>query len=312
MLQKENYLPILAGVITSLIFGFSFLFTKRALDYLDTFHLLALRFTFAALLLMVLKALGVIKIDFKGKRLGLLILLGVCQPIVYFICETIGLELTTSSEAGMMIALIPVLVTILGAIFLQEVPDKKQLLFIIISVIGVIFIVVMKGNREVDGNLLGIFTLLGAVFSAAFYNIISRKSSLQFKPIEITYLMMIMGAGVFNSIFIFNHFRERTIANYLTPLTYGDVLFAIFYLGVLSSVLAFFLVNFTLSKLEASRSAVFANLTTIISVIAGVFFRDEPFYWFHLVGGMMILVGVWGTNYYGERRVIIEESNLDH
>jgi len=311
MLDKEDYLPILAGVATSLIFGFSFLFTKKALDYLDIFHLLALRFAFATLLLTILKVLGIIKIDFKGKRLGLLILLGICQPVVYFICETIGLELTTSSEAGMMIALIPVLVTILGAIFLQEFPDKKQLFFIIISVIGVIFIIVMKDNTEANSNLLGIFILLGAVFSAAFYNIISRKSSLQFKPIEITYLMMLMGAGVFNSISIFNHFRKGTITNYLVPLTNLDVLFAIFYLGVLSSVLAFFLVNFTLSKLEASRSAVFANLTTIISVIAGVFFRAEPFYWFHLVGGLMIMMGVWGTNYYG-RVKIMEESNLDY
>ncbi|WP_018250022.1 DMT family transporter [Orenia marismortui] len=310
--EKNSYLPILAGLGTSFIFGFSFLFTKQALDSLDVFHLLALRFSFAAVLLTILKLLRIIKIDFKGKRWGLLILLGFCQPVAYFICETLGLELTTSSEAGMMIALIPVVVTILASIFLKEIPNRNQLLFVIISVAGVIFIVTMKGNTEVNGNLLGIFLLLGAVFSASFFNIISRKSSLQFKPVEITYIMMMMGAIIFNVISLFSHIRDNNINNYFAPLANLNILFAIFYLGIVSSVIAFFLVNFTLAKMEASRSAVFANLTTVISVIAGVLLRNEPFYWFHLLGGMMILLGVWGTNYYGQNNKAFEENQIDY
>ena len=42
------------------------------------------------------------------------------EPVIYFICETIGIGMTSSSEAGMIIALAPVFTTVLGAIYLKK------------------------------------------------------------------------------------------------------------------------------------------------------------------------------------------------
>ncbi|SJZ62706.1 DMT family transporter [Selenihalanaerobacter shriftii] len=295
----DELLPILAGLFVATIFGFSFLFTKEGLEVLAPFHLLGFRFAIAAIILTVLKILGIIKVNFRGKKLGVLLLLTTFQPVAYFIFETLGVQITSSSEAGMMIALIPIFVTILAAVFLKEIPSKQQVIFITISVVGVLFIIVMKGNLDVKGQLKGLFILLGAVISGGIFNILSRKLSLKFKPVEITYIMMVIGAVVFNGISIIQHIGAGMLKQYFQPLENLNALIAIIYLGVLSSVLAFFLLNFMLSKIEASRSAVFTNLTTVISIIAGVVFRDEPFYWFHIIGGGLILLGVWGTNYYG-------------
>ncbi|GAB6098966.1 DMT family transporter [Halanaerocella petrolearia] len=294
-----KYLPILCGLLVSVIFGFSFIFTKEALSVISTFHLLGFRFAIATLLLTILNIMGIIKLDFKEKNIRLLFLLSFFQPVIYFICETVGIRLTTSSEAGMMIALIPVSVTILAAIFLNERPALKQIGFIISSVVGVLFIIVMKGSLKFSGQLGGILFLLGAVLSAGFYNILSRKSSLEFKPVEITYVMMWIGALFFNGVAIIQHLNQGQLAQYFAPLRNSKVLMAIIYLGILSSVAAFFMVNFMLSKLEPYQSAVFTNFTTVVSIVAGVVFRGEPFYWFHLVGALLILIGVWGTNYYG-------------
>lgn len=74
----------------------------------------------------------------------------------------------------------------------------------------------------------------------------------------------------------------------------------------MASVVAFFMVNYTLAKLEASQSAVFANISTIISIIAGVVFLKENIYWFHFIGGFMIITGVWGTNYFGNKETKTE------
>lgn len=214
------------------------------------------------------------------------------QPILYFICETFGVSQTTPSEAGLMIALIPVIVTIMAILFLGERPQRIQLYFILLSVIRVIFIIIMKGNFTLRGNLTGYIFLGGAVFTAGIYNIISRKISLNFKPVEITF-------GLF-SIISFFRFKGDFIT-YIMPLQNNKVLLTILYLGILSSDVAFFMVNYTLSRIEASRSTVFANLTTIISIFAGIIFRNEPFYWFQILGGLMIFIGVWGTNFYGNR-----------
>ncbi|AOY78110.1 DMT family transporter [Clostridium formicaceticum] len=304
--QENRYLPIIAGIFVAIIFGFSFLFTKEALDTLNPFHLLGFRFAFATITLLLLQIMQVIKINLIGKRVQILLFLALFQPILYFVCETLGVGMTSASEAGMMIALIPIVVTVLAAIFLEEKPTKMQLIFICLSVIGVIFIVVMTGNLRVGSSFAGMFILLGAVLAAGIFNVLSRKSSLHFKPVEITYVMMWVGVIVFNSIAILQHIRQGNLISYLEPLKNAKILLSIIYLGGLSSVGAFFMLNFMLSKVEASKAAVFTNLITVISIIAGVVFRGEPFYWFHGVGAFMILLGVWGTNYFEKQKIPYE------
>jgi drug/metabolite transporter (DMT)-like permease len=300
MIEKERYLPYLAGTGMALIFGFSYLFTKEALSDVGPFHLLGFRFGIAALALSILRIFKVIKVEYKGKELYKLMAIALAQPVIYFIFEVLGIKLTNSSESGMMIALIPVVVTVLAAIFLKEYPNKIQVLFVTLSVAGTVFIIIMKSN-ELGSNMIGIIVLLIAVLCASVFNILSRKYSTDFKPIEITYAMMWIGAITFNTIAIIQHLVKGEISNYFIPLLNPKVVSAVFYLGILSSVVALFLVNYTLSKIEASRSAVFANLSSVTSIVAGVLIRHEPFYWYQIVGAIMILSGVWGTNYFGSK-----------
>ncbi|SET16201.1 Permease of the drug/metabolite transporter (DMT) superfamily [Natronincola peptidivorans] len=298
MEHENRYLPILAGIAVAIIFGFSFLFTKEALDIFAPFHLLSFRFAFAVILLVALQILGIIKINFAGKRLHVLLFLSLFQPVLYFVCETLGVNMTSASEAGMMIAVIPIVTTILAAIFLQERPTKMQTFFVLFSVLGVIFIIFMTGNIDLGESFAGMFVLLGAVFAAAAFNILSRKSSLYFNPVEITYVMMWIGFLTFTSIAVAQHIYQGNLVDYFVPLRNTKAIISVVYLGGLSSVTAFFMMNYMLSKIEATKSSVLANLVTIISIIAGVIFRNEPFYWFHGVGALMILLGVWGTNYF--------------
>jgi drug/metabolite transporter (DMT)-like permease len=274
------------------------MYTKEALELIGPFQLMGYRFLVAALLVNILWLLGVFKISVKLKKVKYLFIIALAQPILYFVFETTGMNYTTSSEAGLLISLIPVVVTILAIFFLNEIPGKKQTIYIVLSVAGVIFITIMKSSTEISGNFLGMALIGGAVIMAGIYNIMSRKMSVDFKPEVITYFMMTIAAVVFNIILLST--KTTTLSNYIDPLTNMKVLIPEIYLGILSSVLAFFFVNYTLSKLPASQSAVFANLTTVVSILAGVFIRNEPFYWFQIVGAVLIIIGVWGTNYYGK------------
>jgi drug/metabolite transporter (DMT)-like permease len=298
MKKYQAYMPYFAGLIMALIFGLSFMFTKQALETLPTTLLLAYRFTLAAILLTGFWLIGLIKLDLKNKPVKQLLLLSFFQPIAYFIFETTGVKLTSSSEAGIMIALIPVVVTIFAAVFLKEKPSKVQFLFILASVLGVVFIVMMSGSTGSSGHFAGILSLFGAVLAAGVYNIMSRKLSTSFTPVEITFVMMWTGAIVFNTFSIAAGIANGNLGIYFTSLNTISTLIPILYLGTLSSVCAFFMVNYMLSKLPASNSAVFSNLTTVISIIAGVFIRHEAFHWYQLAGGIMIILGVWGTNRY--------------
>ncbi|RQD69763.1 MAG: DMT family transporter [Tindallia sp. MSAO_Bac2] len=298
MSNKQSVLPYLAGVCFSVLFGLSFIFSKEGLEVLDPFHLLTFRFAAAVFLLNVLRYFKLIRVELKNKRMKTLLSLSLFQPVIYFICEMIGLNKTTASEAGMMIALIPVASVILAVLVLKERPTRIQLFFVICSVFGVFFIMAMAGSVDVGDNFQGMVILLGAVFAASTYNILARKSSLHFSSIEITYVMMTVGLIVFSSISIFQHLIYGNITMFFQPLFQPQAIISILYLGFLSSVIGFFMMNYMLSKVEATKASVFSNLITVVSISAGVIILNDPFYWYHIIGGILIIVGVWGTNYF--------------
>jgi drug/metabolite transporter (DMT)-like permease len=302
----KKYLPYLSGTLMATIFGFSFLFSKNAIESIGVFELLFARFLVAALLMTILIIFRIIEVDYKGKNLKPILIVAVWQPVIYFMAENSGLKYTTSSVAGVMIACIPVVVAILGVYILNEKPNKMQVISIIISISGVLTLLLLGGNLNTSGQLKGILFLLCAVLSAAMYNIFSRKASKLFTPIEITYVMMCVGTIVFGIIFMGDKLMNSNFKNVMN--ISFNALVAIGYLGVLSSVGAFILANYTLSKLPAAQTSVFANLTTVVSVLAGVIFRNEGFGFYQFIGAFMIILGVFGTNYFASRRTELAEE----
>lgn len=287
-------LPYLASATAAVIFGFSFLFTKAALDSLDMFQLLGSRFLVGAVFMLILKALKLIKVEITAGKVKGLLLVALLQPILYFIFETIGVDLTSASESGIIIALIPVAVAMFAAGILKERLTFWQWMSILASVGGVVLITLPR-FQEGSGQLAGILALLGAVLAGALYQVFSNKASQTSSPVEVTFMMMWVGAVFFNALGILQSASTSNLPGYFSAFTSKDTLFAIFYLGILSSVVAFFCMNYALSHLTPSKSAVFINLTPVVSVLAGVLFRGESFAPVQILGAVVVLLGVWGV-----------------
>lgn len=292
--MKKYYIHIV-GVSFAVIFGFTFMFSKVALDYVRPVGLIAYRFIIAFITLEILRLFKIIRIRFDRKHFIPLMRVALMQPVLYFLFETYGVSLTASSEAGMMIALIPIFVTILGSLIIHEKPKKIQVFFIILSVSGVLFIQFMKLNTGLTIEITGLLLLLGAVISAALFNIASRSASTSVKPHELTYFMMMVGAIVFNIIYLIQLGIAGETSRYITNLMHIELLIPILYLGVVASIGGFFLVNFALSKVPAHVSSIYANLSTIVAIIAGAIFLKESLYVYHFIGSLMIISGVYGT-----------------
>lgn len=291
-MNKRAYV---AGILFSAIFGFTFMFSKIAMSFVSPIGLIAYRFLIAALAFELIKRLNIIKIRIRKSDLKYLIPVVVSQPILYFLFETYGLSLTSSGEAGMMIALIPVFVTLMSAVILKEKPKPLQIVFILLSVSGVIYIQLNKAGDGLTFALLGTLLLLLAVMSAALFNIVSRRASVTVKPATITYVMMITGAVTFNLIYLGQLLAEKRLADYVTNLMHIELLGPILYLGLIASIGGFFLVNFSLSRLPAHVSSIYSNLATIVAIIAGWALLNEPLESYHIIGSAMIILGVYGT-----------------
>lgn len=290
-----NKWPHLAGIGFSIVFGFSFMFTKKLYPYISPMAVIAYRFLIAFAVFELLRRFKIVHIDLKKRKLIPILIVALLQPGLYFIFEVYGVDLTSSAEAGLMIALIPIFVTIFGAFILKEKPLRIQILFILMSFIGVLVIQIFKPSSSEESSILGFALLLMAVISAALFNIASRSASKSFKPQETTYFMMMFGAVSFNIIYVIQLTIDKDIKHYFTYLGNIKVILPLLYLGVVASILGFFLVNYALSKLQAHVSSIYANISTIVAVIAGYLFLDEAIGIFHIVGGALIITGVYGT-----------------
>ena len=285
----------IAGILFASIFGFSFMFSKIALDFVSPIGLIAYRFLIAFIAFEILRLTKVVKIRFQKSSFKYLFMVALFQPVLYFLFETFGLQLTTSGEAGMMIALIPIFVTLLSAVILKEKPNGIQFIFILLSVSGVLFIQIFKSSDGLNVNLLGFFLLLGAVLAAALFNIASRTASKALNPFELTYFMMLFGAVTFNIMYLIKLISESRVSDYITNLYHIELLLPILYLGIIASIGGFFLVNFALSKAPAHITSIYSNLSTIVAVIAGAILLQEKLYFYHYIGSLMIVIGVYGT-----------------
>lgn len=284
----------LAALSANIIFGFSFLFSKVALDYAHPLIILAVRFTVAFAVLNLLWLFRVVKLELKGKPKGRIMLMALAQPLLYFVLELYGIGSTSSAISGVIISLVPVAVIILSSIFLKEKPTLSQVLFSALS-LGSITAISILSNDGAQSKLIGIFLLLGAVICAAVFNILSRSESARYSPFERTYIMFLIGAIGFNIIAVLvlggGYFTELVRAS-------ASVEFwgSIGYLSIVSSIAAFMLYNYSTSVISTVRSASFSNIITVVSVLAGILILKEVLSVPQLICCLLIIVGVLGVN----------------
>ena len=280
-----------AAFFACFVFGLSFIFSKMALNIVTPAILLTFRFGLAFILLNLLLLTGKVRFSLKGKSIGWLILLGLLQPVLYFFCENYGIQMTTATFSAAMIALIPIAAMLGGMVFLKEIPSVLQAIFLVMSVAGAVFMALLKGN-EGTVTVLGVILLIGAVVASASYNALSRKLSGEFSAFERTYLMFVVGLVFFCPMALWEtDFDFGLLFSYLQ---YPEVVAAAVFLGAVCSVMAFLCLNYANTHLPVARTTAFSNVTTVVSVFAGVAL-GESFNIATLIAAVLIIVGVWGV-----------------
>lgn len=305
-MKNKIRLATLAALAAQVIFGFSFMFTKIALADASPLTVIADRYIVAFIALSVVMIVRKTKINLLG-NVWKLIVMSIFQPVLYFLFETYGVKMTTSSFSSVMISLIPVISMISGIVFLKEVPSLMQYFFTALSVAGV---AIMSFSGKADGTVTfpGILLLLGAVISSVAYNTVSRRISEEFTPLERTYAMTFIGLAVFVILALIENADcpQEVFINFTNP----AYTFSVLYLGIISSVVAFLLLNYANTYLPVAKTTVFSNLTTVVSVIAGTIILGEKFSVETLFSTVMIVIGVWGVQMLNVRKGNRDEDAL--
>lgn len=284
---------LIASFIANFIFGLSFMFSKKAIGIVSVFTFLAYRFIFSFIFLSIILLFKKVKINYIGKPIKKLIILGLVQPVCYFICENYGISMSTTSFAGIIIAMVPITTIFAGILFLNEIPSKHQIFFSALSIIGVA--VTTIGQSGGSFSFAGIFLLFGAVIAASFFNILSRECSDTFSPFERTYIMTLVGCIIFTTLAIIQD-RNNLYNLMIVPLGNKTIQISILYLSLLSSVCAFLMLNYASTYLPVAKTSVFANVVTAVTIFAGVFLLNEAFTLLQFIGCVIIVLSIYFVN----------------
>lgn len=299
MIEKRK--AYIAATIYAIIIGLSFMFVKVTLTVATPLDTLAHRFTIAWIAATVLMVFKKESIKVTKKDVLLIALLAILYPTFFFTFQVFGLVHASSSEAGLIQATVPIFTLIFASIFLKETSTRGQKIAISLSVLGVMYIMYMNGVGDKNTSLLGSGLILISALTASLYNVFARKLTQRYSLFTITYIMTLFGFIAFNGLALTNHLINGTVHQFMQPFGHLDFVVAILYLGVLSSLGTSYLSNYALSKIDASKMSVFSNFATLITILAGVIFLKEEFHLYHLVGTIVIIIGVVGTNYFGAR-----------
>ncbi len=279
-------------------FGMTFAVTKFALRGFQPLQLALLRFVIAGVILMALWRLRRNRERVTRDDLKRLALLGFISLTVYFTFETMGIARTSASEASILIASIPVFVSVLAAVFVKERNTPLQWVGVALSFAGVVALVLL-GDDAGRGSLTGNLLVLGAALAAAIYQLLARR----FLVGERSALYLTAFQNLFGALFMVPlAVVEAALVGVRSPTVEAGL--GVSYLIVFSSVFAYLLLNYGLRFVPASRASTFTNLTPIVAVIGAYVLLGERFTLVQALAAVVVVAGVWLAN----RRGVAERS----
>ena len=294
--SRKHTIAVFTACVAFVIFGFSFMFSSIALSIAPTTVLLCFRFTAAVLTLSLVVAANALvgrirgkawfSFSLRGKPLGGVLLLGLVQPVLYLVFENSSIRYTSSAVTGTVLAVVPVICILADVFISHETVTKLQILCAVACVGGVALV---ETGGETRISLLGFVCLLMTLVCDVGYYVLSRRASRQFSPLEVTFVMFLMGMVVFvPAALIQGHgqMAELFLPAIQSAPFWGSVLF----LG------AYGLLNFANATLTNSEASLIGNIGTVVSVLAGVLLLKDPFTPLQAVGVVVILVFVTLAN----------------
>lgn len=286
-MTKDFKLIGLISIVTAMIiWASSFIALKSAMQDIGPYTVIFLRMIFASLcFLYFIKTF--LKYDFTKKDIKYIALLGLFEPCLYFLFEAKALQLTSASQAGMVASLMPLITALFAGYLLKEIITQKLVFGSALAMIGVIWLSVNATSTVSAPNpLLGNFLELCAMSCGAGYTIVARYLTYKFDAIFITAIQSFIGAVFFLPFFVYEISTMDMIFSV-------DALLWIAYLGVVVTLGGYGLYNYALTKIEASKAAVFINLIPIFTIILAFLILGEQLSQAQAIASLVILVGIF-------------------
>jgi drug/metabolite transporter (DMT)-like permease len=274
---------LLIGAAT--FWGANFNFGKVAVDVMEPMSVVAWRFILAAIC-MVIILWAKERPSFVSIRLNLIkyVILGIIGIFGTNALLFVGLKHTSPINASLIMATNPLVTVILSVFLLREKIRVRQGIGIIISLIGVLFVItggsIVKLHSVSSGDLM---VLCGNI-CWALYGVLGRKYLKGNTPLTTSALTMLIGAICFIPFANFTHGPA-------TGTMVTEAWLAIWFMAIFGSVLAYLWWNRGIIQIGTNRTSIFFNLVPVSTMVITALSGGKVLT-VQLVGALLVLAGV--------------------
>jgi drug/metabolite transporter (DMT)-like permease len=221
------------------------------------------------------------------KHLKYFLGLAMCEPFLYFLCETYGQTMVSPTVTSVIVATIPLFTSITGLLILKEKISSATITGIVVSMIGVLT-VIFVGSLDLSGQLTGAVLVFGAVVAALGYAVFVKYIVHRYNATTLVFYQNLIGLIYFIPCFFivdFPHIGEVkwTLAAISSMLQ----------LSVFASVIAFIFYSRSVKAMGVTKAGVFCYLIPVLTALFAFFMVDEQLTILQWLGMGIVIVGLF-------------------
>lgn len=284
MARQGRLFAMACLVLAMALWGSSFIALKFAFAELPPMWVIFGRMALGSLVfLLAWRWRG--RLDYRPGDWRYLLALAACEPCLYFIFEALALQHTSATQAGMITALLPLLVAMGAFLFLHERVARSTWAGFLLAVVGAIWLSrASEADSHAPAPLLGNFYEFLAMLCATCYTLLLKFLSERYSPFVLTAMQAFIGSLFFLPLALLT----EPLPSQFGVLGIGSVI----YLGMVVTVGAYGLYNFGVSRLLASQASGFTNLLPVFTLIFAALLLGESLTPMQYAAAALVFVGV--------------------
>lgn len=292
-MQNSKTIPYIEALFAVIVWGASFIATKVALQDISPIAVVWLRFSIGVLILGIAVSMrGQFSLPGKGEW-AYFSLLGFLGITFHQWLQSNGLQTSEAGTTAWIVSTTPVFMALLGWTVLKEALSWIKTSGILLAFAGVLLVVSKGDLASISVGRFGApgdFLILVSSVNWAVFSVLSRRGLKSYPAGLMMFYVMSLG-WLFTSILFFAQTGLPEISNLTTNGWLGVI-----FLGIFCSGLAYIAWYDALQALSSAQTGAFLYIEPLVAVVVAFFVLDEPITVISLVGGAIILFGVWLVN----------------
>jgi drug/metabolite transporter (DMT)-like permease len=226
------------------------------------------------------------------KNLSLFFILGFTSVGIFSAFTYNALNYTQVINASLFNTAIPVSIILVCFLLKIEKTNIFQISGLIVSVLGILAII-----TRLDLNILltlnfnkGDIYMLIAIISWGIYSALLKKKTFDISLLSLVHVVCTFGLIILLPAFLFELAQGKTTE------VNSNLIFILLYIAIFPSIGSYYCWAGAVSIIGANRAGIFLSLIPLFSTIFAMIFFNEKFLFFHFIGSVLIIIGLFLSN----------------